>query len=258
MNIHFSSNCQGDGLRKFMERSPDAATLNISVTQEHQIILGETTREVEAKYLREADAVFYHAHLGKLPWPESTELKPGVCPVALPVFYNGGYFIHWASDKHWDAIYELAHQVGDNEAVRYAVNEADMGYEPRWVDNLQKMRQKELDECVPDWGWISHWVTEGHRWRQNMTMNHPTSRIFYEWANILLKYLGLAKISESLIAACIADPNMAGLPCEETVCTAARKALKMQWGGSSREDALAAEYVRYRLNQMREARHANA
>ncbi len=257
MNIHFSSNCQGDALGKFLLKSPDGDKLKVSCTQEHQIILGETTREIEAKHLADADVILYHAHLGKTPWPEGTPIKDGVVPIALPVFYNGGYFIHWASQEDWNMLWDYAQKHSMDDTVQFALNEAPMGYEQRWYDNHAKMKIKEMQENVPEWGRVSEWILEGRDWRQNMTMNHPTSIVFYRWANRLLNHLGLRPLDGNFLIECENDPNVAGLPCEETACTAAVKALGMKWGGTSRENALAGEYVRWRINNMREAKLAN-
>ncbi len=231
MKILFCGNCQASALSIFVARGmpqhevrhlPHLATF-----------YGEFSEEHIADQHAWADLVFFHhKHDGAQAYPTKQPKVP------LSVFYQGGPFIAEAHDDDWTQVREYAALHGRERAIQWAVTEADMGYTRRWRDNLARMIEKEEEEKIAPEIRMSDIVeTEGRLFQQQRTMNHPTSIVFREWANRIMRFMreeparGAVTREEAL-----REPNIGGLPCEQSATSGAVKHLGLRWGGRGEDE----------------------
>jgi hypothetical protein len=245
MNICFHGNCQLWAIGEFLKLSPAANTMNISVIQGHQLVLGEQSHEEELKAVESADIIFTHKVGGELPWPSDVNPKQGVEIIPMSVFYNSGYFINYTTD--WTPVLDYAKENKIEKAVKFAVNEADLGYAARFEENKARMIQKEQDEGIEADMRVSQFIEGGTRERLLITMNHPTSIVFFHWTNKVLERIGKAKLGDKVLKLCGENENIVNLPCFDGVCTAAKKRLGLSWGGTARDNEVAEYYIRKAL-----------
>jgi len=248
MNICFHANCQALGLQYFFERSPDAHRFTTKVIQDFQVVLGEVSKEAEREAIEEADVIFYHALSGRFP---VDEWKPAKTPVLIPmsVWHNSGPFLTSATSYEWHLIAEYARKHSFNDAVHYAVHEADMGYMKRWSDNFQKMTAKERRERVPENTRISGWTHEGIERRMHLTRNHPTTEVFVRWANLLLEHIGMRPVESDWTKRMHDDLNIVGLPCEDFAPSGACAILGLGWGGDDASNQWNYDVARRKLKE---------
>lgn len=246
MNICFHANCQALGLQYFFERSPNSRDIITNVIQDFQVVLGETSKEKERAAVENADIIFYHAIGGKFP-VEQWEPKMGVKLIPMSVWYNSGPFLSGASQKCWSKVLQVARKTSINDAIHYAVHEADMGYSARWASNLRKMEEKERTEKVPEETAISKWTAEGIEKQMHLTMNHPTTEVFFRWANLLLRFIGFSELPENQWSSRFSDMNLVGLPCEDYACAGAFNQLGLGWGGDETSNLWNYEFVKKKL-----------
>lgn len=233
--ILFHANCQALGLIYFLKRHPAFAETEFRIVQNYQLILKEITPEYERESLAWADFIFFHHMEGKLPWPEDSVIHAKT-RIPLAVAYNGGAFIRNAEDSDWPRVIEIAKAKGKEEAATYAVHDHDFNFAGRLLSNLHKMRAKERHEGVHREMRISDFVTENiDRHQLFLTMNHPTSLLFYTWTNRILKHLGFEPLT-GMECECLAHPNLVNLPCEDFASAAAKRILGLQWGGDERSN----------------------
>jgi hypothetical protein len=174
--------------------------------------------------------------------------KIGTRLIAASVFYNNCYYLSGAEHEDWFPVVAYGMRHGHEQAVRYAVYEADLGYWRRRESNWQRMMAKERDENVPCETRISDLIAAGTEHRQSITMNHPASLVFVEWAARLLRYLGYEGTSEAQREEARCHDNLCNLPCEDFVCSGARKHLGLKWGGTDWDnqncEGIAAKWLR--------------
>lgn len=238
MNILLYGNCQMAGLKRFIDHTPESGEFSTRVLQDFQITLGEVTKPKVREDLVWADTVVYHARDGLFPNGEEMPPKPDSTLITSSVFYNSGYYLTNAEAEDWLPVMAYAAKYGHPEAVRYAVHEADVGYWRRRVANLNHMMEKEERENVPRGTRISDLISRGVEECQHITMNHPTSVVFVEWADRLLKHLGFAGVTNQQREDARCHKNLANLPCEDFVCSGAKKHLGLKWGGSDFENQM--------------------
>lgn len=242
MKILLTGNCQVDGLHVCMARA--LPQLEIHRLPHLATFYGEFTEEHIAEEHAWADLVFYHTkHDGDQDYPTKNTKVP------LSVFYQGGAFIAEAHDQDWEPIQEYANQHGKKEAIYHAVFEADMGYTRRWKDNLDRMIEKEDEDNVPEEIRMSDIaIHRGRTYQQQLTMNHPTTIVFRDWANRLIKYIGETPGPNSVtFEEALAKPNLAGLPCEQSATSGAVKHLALLWGGRPEDNQSGRDYAITRL-----------
>ena len=107
------------------------------------------------------------------------------------------------------------------------------------------MVEKEINEGVDPMLRMSWYMAFGLHVQLQLTCNHPTSRVFFEWTIRLLIFLGLPiNAFMGMHKECRENPNLAGLPCEESATFGARKALGLSWGGRPEDDQSGLEIAR--------------
>lgn len=248
MKVHFHANCQGWGLQWFFDRSPDESKFTTGLIQNFRICTGEETREQEKELVETADILFYHATKRVFPWPAEVQPQAHCQLIPISVFYQGAYFLMENARKEiWQPALDMAQQHGASAAANWLVNEADLDYRSRWQSDLDHMRLKEEEEGVAPELRMSDWQLEGHKWRQVLTKNHPSSLLFLRWANLLLQHIGMQPLGDEWISKCQQDPNLVLLPCEDWVTPAAKKHLGMNWGANQYEQQRSLEYARMKL-----------
>ena len=257
MKICISSNCQGAGIATFLNLAPNAKKYQVReiphLIQFYQGLNPKAHPEFppaeQERIVREADIIFYHAKGGEE--PDIIHQNEKVPKIPLSVVYNSAYFMQcWEDRKDFEPILERARTEGVHAAVCYAVDEHDFGYEARWQKNFEQMKKKENDEEVPEATRISPFFAASHReHRPLITYNHPTSFIFYEWTDLILRHLNEPPLNPALRTRAILEPNMAGLPCEFAVGNGARKYMDLDWGGTPPEQASCDSIARERINR---------
>lgn len=230
MKLALVGNCQLSGLAVFLRRA----------MPQHEIrdmphlatFYEEFTEEQIAETHAWADIVFFHhKHDGKQDYPTKQPKVP------MSVWYQSGPFIIHTPDAIWETIKGVYELMGEDFALRVAVEEADMGYCLRWNHCASKMRDKEIEEQVPERLRISDLMEQGKANQLQLTCNHPTSLVFWHWCDRVCAYLHEiphpAAISE---LECYQNPNIAGLPCEESATSGARKHIGLSWGGRPEDE----------------------
>lgn len=239
MKILLYGNCQMTGIEYFMRRSPDHQAIETRVVQDFQVELGEVTKPHEKSSVEWADTIIYHSRANQFPWDHAARFRDDCKLIKASVFYNGGYYLSQAKEvEDWLSVMGYAKRHGIDAAIRYAVHEADVGYWRRRLANLRHMMEKEQNEEVPPSTRMSDFVAQGIEQEQHITMNHPTSIVFVEWADRLLKHLGFQGVGAEQREAARCNKNLVGLPCEDYVPTSARKHLGLKWGGSDYDNQM--------------------
>lgn len=241
MKLLLCGNCVVDPLAKFLRRA--LSHFEIRHLPHLATFYGEFTEEQIAAEHAWADLVFFHhKHDGAQDYPTKQPKIP------LSVWYQGGPFIIQAHEESWETVREYARQHGTEAAIEWAVKEHDMGYHRRWDSCVAKMMQKEQDEQVPSELLISDLMAEGRMIQTQLTCNHPTSFIFREWALRIVSFLGEKPGPDAVSAGeALTNPNLGGLPCEESATTGAVKALGLSWGGRPEDDESGRQVARERL-----------
>lgn len=241
MNILLTGNCQMDGLAVFLRRA--LPQHEIRSLPHLATFYGEFSEDRIASDHAWADIVFFHhKHDGKQDYPTKQPKVP------MSVWYQSGPFIIHTSEEDWATVREMAKFMGTEWAIKVAVEEADLHYTDRWHECWSKMIQKEECECVPKTLQISDLMVLGHDHQLQLTNNHPTSIIFWHWCRRICAYLdevphpGAYSIEE-----CRDNPNIAGLPCEESATSGARKHLGLSWGGRPEDEESGRLVCRQRL-----------
>jgi hypothetical protein len=236
-NLLYYSNCQGEGLDKFMRLNPAyLREFKVTIVLSFMTDLGLTDPSILHDALSKADVFIYH-------WlsPEPTAHKvsvrsimdqlPAHCQtIPLSVVFNHGPFIFhygWTEDQKV-LLREKIKELGITAAAKFFMEQGDLGWAERWDDCMVKMKCKEITEGVPEPTRISGYLERHYRTRRLlMTHNHPTSALFWPWAILLADYLGIPfQESEDERAF---NPNYAGLPCSFCICEAARAALGLEY-----------------------------
>ncbi len=200
---------------------------------------GEFSQEKIADEHAWADLVFFHHKDEAQDYPTKQE------KVALSVWYQSGPFISHATQEDWDYIKAYKDIHGHEEAVRFAVEDADLGYIKRWKDNHARMIEKEKNEQVPPELRMSDMMEIGREVQLQRTMNHPTSLVFREWALRICTFLDEKPGPRAVTREeALADNNIAGLPCEDHVTSGARKHLGLKWGDG---DQFGREYAAMKI-----------
>jgi len=255
VKILFHSNCHGEGLANFFAYSKDAGKFQTRVIRTYMLDLGLTSREEELDALQWADYVLYHEHMGRKPGDESKPVKPGTILTPMSVMYNSGYYLSLGTEEDWQGVYDYADKNGIDQAVDYAVYGADVGFTRRWNHNFEKMKSKEIRENVPESMWLSKaieplWKTE----QQTLTMNHPTSTVFFDWANLILEHLNFAKIDMGFRDQCRTNLNIANLPCEDWICQGVKEVFGLSYGGGDLNNSNCANLARNKLTSRHQQR----
>lgn len=233
-----------------MAMSPNQEKLETRVIRTYMLDLGLTSREEELECLSWADIVFYHEHMGKKPGDEDKPVKPGTVLVPMSVMYNSGYYLSLATEEDWNSVYEFAEKNGVDQAVDYAVYGCDVGHTRRWAHNFEKMKRKEIKENVPEHMRLSQVIEPlWKREQQTITMNHPTSTVFYDWANLLLGHLGLKKLKPALRERCERELNIANLPCVDWICSGVKETFGLAYGGGQEDNFQCAGIARKKLSE---------
>jgi hypothetical protein len=168
----------------------------------------------------------------------------------MSVWYQAGPFIMHATDQDWLRL--AAEHNGDIESAIRQAPFADMGYSDRWKDCYERMLEKEENEEVPMDIRISGFMEVGRDHQLQLTCNHPTSLVFRQWATRILDFIKIPFIQHTFpsVADCLVNPNMAGLPCEESATTGARDILSLKWGGRLEDNESGRQVARTRLTQL--------
>lgn len=241
MILRLFMNCQGQGLEVFLKRAMPQH--DIKCFPHLASFYGEFSDELLAEEHAKADVVFFHhKHDGAQDYPTKQPKVP------MSVWYQSGPFIAHTSEEDWQTIKGMASYMGNDWAIKVAVEEANLHYDKRWIDCHSKMIDKECLEQVPLELRISDLMDDGTRHQLQLTCNHPTSLVFFWWTERICKFLGEEQhpgaISE---LECYQNPNLAGLPCEESATTGARKHLQLSWGARPEDDESGRLICRQRL-----------
>lgn len=233
MKILFHANCQGEGLIHFMKYSRDFHKLSVRTTLVYLLELGYTSIEESEENIDWADVIFYHyVRSLKTPESQSAELVP------LSVYNNSGYYLSSSKRDDWDQVFKREKSHGIINAARMAVSTFDMGYRRRHQKNIERMKEKEVNEGVPESMRLSNFILGNDiNEQQSLTYNHPTSYILFDWANIILRRLDLQEIDSGMRSELCRDLNAAKLPCVDFICTGARRNLGLNYGGSRQDDS---------------------
>lgn len=246
MKILLTGNCQTTGIAYFLRRA--LPTWEIHDLPHLGTFYGHISEEEIAREHEWADMVFFHhKHDGNQDHPVKQPKIP------LSVWYQAAPFMAQIQPEMWSQLNkdcDLFSPGYIEPMVEYVVREHDFDYEKRWKDCWEKMRQKEEDECVPDLIRMSDTMEEyGRKFQLQLTCNHPTSLVFRTWAQKILSFLGKFSLTVPTVEECLENPNLAGLPCEESATSGARKHLQLQWGGRDIDDESGRQIARERLNQ---------
>lgn len=199
---------------------------------------GEFTEEKIAEDHWWADLVFFH-HKHDHPQDYPT-FQP---KIPLSVWFQSAPFMIQTPKEVWNRLKEEG--VTDVERI---VKEEDMDYEARWQGCLQRMMEKEENENVPELMRMSDLMkVEGRNFQLQLTCNHPTSIVFWEWSMKIIAFLGERTQTSYTVDECKLHPNLAGLPCEESATTGAKRHLGLLWGGRPEDDESGRQVVRERL-----------
>lgn len=224
MKILLTGNCQVDGLYVFLSRAlpkfefrrlPHLATFYQEFSEE---------RIAEDHWW--ADLVFFHH---KHDHPQDYPTKQPKIP--LSVWFQSAPFMAQVPQPIWDRLKE------DKADLEYVVKEADLDYQARWDGCLDRMKEKERNENVPDLIRMSDLMdVDGKNFQLQLTCNHPTSMVFRLWTFRICSFLGVWNTNDFSFEQCINSPNLANLPCEESATSGARKHLGLKWGGRDIDD----------------------
>lgn len=237
MKLLLTGNCQVDGLHVFLSRAlphweihrlPHLATFYGTFTEEHI-----------AEEHAWADLVFFHH---KHDHPQDYPTKQPKIP--LSVWFQSAPFMAQVPGEIWQQFRE------SNADPEWIVKEADLDYERRWEECWEKMKWKEENEHVPEALRVSDLMVLGRERQLQLTCNHPTSTVFVTWAIRIIDYLAIQlsrTAIDNLMVAAIGSPNLAGLPCEESATSGARKHLGLSWGGRPEDDESGREICRKML-----------
>lgn len=252
-----TGNCQGSGIATFLRLAPHAAKYRISeiphLVQFYQGLDPAAHPELppaeQERMMREADVILYHAKGGNE--PDLLHLNERAQKIALSVVYNGAYFMMCYDTKEdWEPILPIARAAGVEAAVLHAVREHDFNYRLRWAAHLTQMIKKEVIEGVPHGTQMSQYFAEHHAERQPLiTNNHPTSFIFAEWTNRILHLLGEPLLPHTALVQAAYNQNMAGLPCEFSAGSGARRHLGLSWGARPEDEESCAMIARERITK---------
>jgi hypothetical protein len=236
-NLVYFSNCQGEGLHKFMLlNSRYVAEFKVTMVMSFLTDLKLCDETVLWKALPEADVFIYHyldptpgAH--RLSVAQMLSTVPNRCQVIpLSVVFNSGPFIFhhgWSESVKADVKKNIA-KLGLTGATKFYMQEGDLGWVERSESCMARMKEKEVSDGVPEPLRISEFMGRSQRNRRMLlTYNHPASALFWPWAVELAAYLGVP--FENPDAERVFDPNYAGLPCRHCVCESARKHLGLQF-----------------------------
>lgn len=234
MKILLCGNCQVDGLHVFLARAlpqfefrrlPHLATF-----------YGEFTEEKIADDHAWADLVFFH-HKHDHPQDHPTKREK----IPLSVWFQSAPFIAQVPQQLWN---EYKASGGTPEG---AVSH-DFDYMNRWLNCWDRMKEKEENEQVPSELRMSRYMDLGFESQLQLTCNHPTSKVFLWWSIMIMEYLGVKPCGNAYwMEDCIRDPNLAGLPCEESATSGARKALGIKWGGRPEDEVSGLQIARERM-----------
>jgi hypothetical protein len=243
MRILFTGNCQCDGLVVFMQRAlPQFEFRSLPHLASHY---KEFSEEKIAEDHAWADLVFFHH---KHDHPQDYPTKQPKIP--LSVWFQSGPFAAQSEDCYWLPVVEHARHYGVDSACDFAARDADLGYEQRWASCFERMKEKEENENVPKEIRVSDLMENyGRTEQQQLTCNHPTSVIFADWTFRILRYLDLVGFIPTMDEL-RANPNLAGLPCEESATSGARRHLSLKWGGRPEDDDSGRQIARERLSRL--------
>lgn len=219
------TNCQGQGLEVFLKRV--LPKWDIKCFPHLATFFREFTDEFLAQEHWKADIVFFHhKHDGELDYPTKHPKIP------LSVWFQSAPFMAQVPQPIWDRLKE------EKADVEYVVKEADLDYQARWDGCLDRMKEKEENELVPQQIRISDLMSDGKQKKLQLTCNHPTTFVFINWTIRIINYLGVKVTSDDIarLGSGSDNPNIAGLPCEESATSGARKHLGLKWGGRPEDD----------------------
>lgn len=236
-----TGNCQASGLSFFLRRA--LPHWEIRDLPHLATFYGEFSEERIAADHAWADIVFFHhKHDGAQDYPTQQPKVP------MSVWYQSGPFIAHTSEEDWIQLRQAMKYKSTADVIEAAVMEMNLNYTERWYECLSKMMIKERNEQVPQELCMSDLMAAGLSHQLQLTCNHPTSLVFFWWAERICKFLGEEQhpgaISE---LECYQNPNLAGLPCEESATTGARKHMALQWGGRPEDDESGRLICRQRL-----------
>lgn len=245
MKLLFTGNCQSSGLAVFMRRArPD---WEIHDLPHLATFYSEFTEEQIAAEHAWADLVFYHE---KHDHPQDYPTKQPKIPMS--VWYQSAPFMAQFDQAMWDAVqYDEEKQAfwkNRDLYIDYLVRDYDFDYERRWNDCWEKMKKKEEDENVPEELRMSGFMLQGREAQLQLTCNHPTSLVFFWWTQKILWFLKAEPNGNMVnVGECLHNPNIAGLPCEESATTGARRYLGLLWGGREIDNDSGREIARRML-----------
>lgn len=236
MKILLTGNCQVDGLHCFLSRAlphfefrrlPHLATF-----------FQEFTEQKIAEDHAWADLVFFHH---KHDHPQDYPTKQPKIP--LSVWFQSAPFMAQIPEDLW---IEFRNTGGNSEdAIHH-----DFNYAARFELCCQRMQEKEVNEHVPHDLRMSDLNWDGREMQYQLTCNHPTSIVFRQWSEQICKYLEVSPNGMPSVSECIANPNLAGLPCEESATSGARRHLGLKWGGRPEDDESGRQIARERLAKL--------
>lgn len=237
MILRLFTNCQGQGLEYFLRRA--LPSWDIKCFPHLATFYGEFSDALLAEEHWNADIVFYHhKHDGELDYPTKQPKIP------LSVWYQSAPFMAQIPEDLW---IEFRNTGGNSEdAIHH-----DFNYQARWDLCVERMKQKEEDEGVPQFLRMSHMMASGRNHQLQLTCNHPSSLVFQTWSLRICHFLGAVPCDSRVkLSEAFANPNLAGLPCEESATSGARKHLGLKWGGRPEDDESGRQIARERLAKL--------
>lgn len=243
MKLLITGNCTCEGLAIFLRKA--LPHWEIHHLPHLGTFFGEITEETILKEHAWAELVFYQT---KQDNPQNYPTKAPKIP--LSVWYQSAPFMAWVPQNLWEEFKDDNQLFSPNDSnglIEYLVKDHDFDYEARWNECWDRMKVKEIDEGVPEDIRISYLMQWGRQHQLQLTHNHPTSLVFLHWSDRILEYLGEKKWSGYTLQDCIMNPNIAGLPCEESATSGARKHLGLAWGGRPEDDESGRQIARKML-----------
>ena len=236
MKILLCGNCQTQGLQVFLQRA--LPSFDIQCIPHLATFYGEFSEEQIADHHAWADLVFFHH---KHDHPQDYPTKQPKIP--LSVWFQSAPFMAQIPEDLW---IEFRNEGGNSEnAIHH-----DFNYKARFELCCERMQEKEENEGVPHELRMADLNWDGREMQYQLTCNHPTSIIFLRWAEQILYFLGQPKQGLPSVQECIDNPNIAGLPCEESATSGARKHLGLRWGGRPEDDESGRFIARERLDKL--------
>ena len=226
MNIVIYANCQGGGIKHFLEKSKEIQNKYKSIYHIRADDLVFKKNNLDLNYVKNAN-VFIYQHIDDRHGDIGTNnilnfLNPDCIKISFTYIYNNSFYPvkgpliieHSHKSKLCKIIYDnsevITKLIDDNKTLEeiyelYENNMIDFLFEERWNNTMKilQTREKKCDIKISDYI-IQNFKKE----RLFLIENHPTSVIFIQVVNQILEILKIDKLN---INYGINDANLLGI-----------------------------------------------